>query len=107
MIDKKESNRKAVKKYSKKTKSFALKYYATDIEEALRLSKYLEDNDISCNSYLKQLVKEDLDSKGIGYWLYNRFVCYYIEETQLAKLIYWKLYCVLVRNWKYAAWSGL
>ena len=86
MIDKKESNRKAVKKYSKKTKSFALKYYATDIEEALRLSKYLEDNDISCNSYLKQLVKEDLDSKGIDYWLYNRFVCYYIEETQSVKL---------------------
>lgn len=73
MIDKKESNRKAVKKYSKKTKSFALKYYATDIEEALRLSKYLEDNNISCNSYLKQLVKEDLDSKRIDYWLYNNF----------------------------------
>ena len=98
MIDKKESNSKAVKKYSKKTKSFALKYYATDIEEALRLSKYLEVNDISCNSYLKQLVKEDLDSKGIDYWLYNNFCLHYIEETQPEKLIYWKLYCVLVRN---------
>lgn len=86
MIDKKESNRKAVKKYSKKTKSFALKYYATDIEEALRLSKYLEVNDISCNSYLKQLVKEDLDSKGIDYWLYNNKKCYYIEESYNANL---------------------
>lgn len=65
VIDRKESNRKAVKKYSKKTKTFALKYYATDIDEALRLSKYLEDNNISCNSYLKQLVRKDLDNKGI------------------------------------------
>ena len=57
----------AQKKYSKKTKTFAIKYTPTDMEEGLRLSKYLADNGISCNSYLKQLVKNDLDNKGIAY----------------------------------------
>lgn len=64
---KKIANRKAVKKYSKKTKLFALKYYATDIVEGLRLQHFLEMNEISCNKYLKQLVKQDLDNKGIPY----------------------------------------
>lgn len=63
----KEQNRKAVAKYAKKTQSFALKYFATDIQEGLRLKHYIESNGISCNAYLKELVKRDLDSKGIEY----------------------------------------
>ena len=63
----KEQNRKAVAKYAKKTQSFALKYFATDIQEGLRLKHYIESTGISCNAYLKELVKKDLDSKGIGY----------------------------------------
>ena len=63
----KEQNRKAVAKYAKKTQSFALKYFATDIQEGLRLKHYIESNGISCNSYLKELVKRDLDNKGIEY----------------------------------------
>mgnify|MGYP003213357931 FL=1 len=63
----KEQNRKAVAKYAKKTQSFALKYFATDIQEGLRLKHYIESNGISCNSYLKELVKRDLDNKGVEY----------------------------------------
>ena len=63
----KEQNRKAVAKYAKKTQSFALKYFATDIQEGLRLKHYIDNADISCNAYLKELVKRDLDNKGIEY----------------------------------------
>ena len=62
-----ESNRKAVKKYAEKTKTFAVKYYPTDIEDALRLQKHLKTNGLSCNAYLKELIKRDLDNKGILY----------------------------------------
>ena len=57
-------NKKADANYRKKTQSFALKYFATDIQEGLR---YIESTGISCNAYLKELVKRDLDSKGIEY----------------------------------------
>lgn len=60
-----EQNRKAQKKYSEKTMTFAVKYYPTDIEEGQRLKKYLEESGQSANSYLKSLVKKDMDSKGI------------------------------------------
>lgn len=62
-----ESNRKAVKKYAEKTKTFAVKYYPTDIEDALRLQKHLKTNGLSCNAYLKELIKRDLDSKQVPY----------------------------------------
>lgn len=62
---KKEQNRKAVKKYSEKTMSFAIKYYPTDIKEGQRLKKYLEETGQSANSYIKALIKADMDSKGI------------------------------------------
>lgn len=62
---KKEQNRKAVKKYSEKTMTFAIKYYPTDIEYGKKLKGYLEATGKSTNSYLKDLIKKDLDSKGI------------------------------------------
>ncbi len=62
---KKEQNRKAVKKYSEKTLTFAVKYYPTDIEYGKKLKEYLADTGKSVNSYLKELIKADLDSKGI------------------------------------------
>ena len=46
----KESNRKAVKKYAEKTKTYALKYYATDIVESHRLQAYINSTGISINS---------------------------------------------------------
>jgi hypothetical protein len=62
-----ESNRKAVKKYAEKTKTFAVKYYPTDIADALRLQKHLKTNGLSCNAYLKELIRRDLDSKQVPY----------------------------------------
>lgn len=64
---KKEQNRKAVRKYSEKTLAFAVKYYPTDIIEGKRLKKYLEDNGISANGYIKELIKADMDSKEVPY----------------------------------------
>ena len=58
-------NKEAQKRYSEKTMTFAVKYYPTDIIEGKRLKKYLEDNGISANGYIKELIKKDLDSKGI------------------------------------------
>lgn len=60
-------NKEAQKRYNEKTMTFAVKYYPTDIIEGKRLKKYLEDNDISANGYIKELIKKDLDSKGIEY----------------------------------------
>ena len=60
-------NKKAQKKYAEKTMSFALKYTPTDIQEGNRLKAYLTSSGISCNAYLKELVRKDLDKKEIGY----------------------------------------
>lgn len=62
-----DASRKADKKYNEKKINFALTYTPTDKEEGLRLKKYLSDNNISANSYIKSLVKADLDNKGIPY----------------------------------------
>lgn len=60
-------NKDAQKKYNEKVKMFALRYTPTDIKDGKRLEKYLKDNNLSCNAYLKNLVKKDLDEKGIDY----------------------------------------
>lgn len=60
-----EAQKKADKKYREKVKVFTIKYTPTDISDALRLQSYLDSIDISCNQYLKNLVKKDLDSKKI------------------------------------------
>lgn len=60
-------DKKAQDKYRKKVKVFSLKYTPTDIKDAFRLEKYITDNNLSCNAYLKSLVKKDLDEKGIDY----------------------------------------
>ena len=62
-----DAQKNAYKKYNKKKLPFALVYTPSDIQEGLRLKAYIERNGISCNAYLKELVKRDLDSKGIGY----------------------------------------
>ena len=61
-----EQNRKAVKKYSEKTLTIATKYYPTDIQDGKRLKAYLEQTGQSANSYIKALIKADLDSKGFN-----------------------------------------
>lgn len=62
-----EAQKKAYVKYNKKKQMYSLVYTPTDMKEGLRLKKYIESTGISCNAYLKELVKRDLDSKGIEY----------------------------------------
>ena len=62
-----DAQKNAYKRYNKKKLPFALVYTPTDIQEGLRLKAYIEETGISCNAYLKELVKRDLDEKGIEY----------------------------------------
>ena len=59
-----EAQKNAYKKYNQKKKSFAVVYTPTDINESIRLQNYLNTIDISANSYIKSLIKNDLDNKG-------------------------------------------
>lgn len=56
-------NPDAQRKYNKKTISFAIKYYPTDIADGKRIKKYLEKTGQSANAYIKSLIKKDLDEK--------------------------------------------
>lgn len=60
-------SKEAQKRYSKKTKHLGLKYTPVDMIELDRLKMFLEVNGISANSYIKSLIKQDLDNKGIPY----------------------------------------
>lgn len=60
-------NKKAQSKYRLKTITLAVKYYPTDIADGKRLKQYLTDTGQSANSYIKNLIKADLDSNGIPY----------------------------------------
>ncbi|WP_044296250.1 hypothetical protein [Robinsoniella peoriensis] len=63
-----EAEKRAQKKYNEKTITVAASYKpGTDIIEGQRLKQYLESTDQSANSYIKQLIKSDLDSKEIPY----------------------------------------
>lgn len=53
------------KKYSKKLIRFTVEYSLKDIEEGKKLKEYLELTGQSGNSYLKELIKKDLDEKGV------------------------------------------
>ena len=62
-----DADRKADRKYNEKKINFALTYTPTDKEEGLRLKAYLNSTNQSANSYIKSLVKADLDNKGMPY----------------------------------------
>lgn len=53
--------------YNQKCVRFAIKYTPAEKNESNRLKKYLEKNGLSANGYIKDLIKRDLDSKGIEY----------------------------------------
>lgn len=53
--------------YKKKLKQFKVQYNLQDNIDGLRLQKYLTDYNMSANSYIKQLIKSDLDSKNVPY----------------------------------------
>lgn len=67
MVKTTEAHRKAVKKYDEKSKQVPLKYTENQMSEYYRLKQYCIDNGIATQAYIKQLIKADLDNKGIPY----------------------------------------
>lgn len=63
-----EAQKRANKNYRNKIKplTFAVQYN-TDKIEGERLKQYLQDRGQTANSYIKAVIKSDLDSKGIPY----------------------------------------
>lgn len=60
-------NKKADENYRKKYKYIGLKYAIKDKLEYARITQYCLDNELSIQSYIKSLIKQDLDSKGVPY----------------------------------------
>ena len=60
-------NKKADENYRKKIDRMAIKYSIAEQAESERLRLYLAQTEQSANSYIKSLIKADLDSKGIAY----------------------------------------
>ena len=61
--------KKSQDSYRDKTQpiQFAVQYKSADRPEGERLRAYLAQAGISANSYLKQLIKQDMDRQGIPY----------------------------------------
>lgn len=57
-------NAKAQAKYRDKSIQFSVNYRPTDIKDGERLKAYLSQTGQSANSYIKGLIKADLDGKG-------------------------------------------
>lgn len=55
---------KAQMKYRNKSMQFSVNYRPTDIKDGERLKAYLAQTGQSANSYIKGLIKADLDAKG-------------------------------------------
>lgn len=60
-------NKKADENYRKKIDRMAIKYSISELNESERLRFYLEQTKQSANSYIKGLIKQDLDNKGVPY----------------------------------------
>lgn len=60
-----EAQKRAQKEANKKSLMFSANYRLNDLQEGKRLKVYLESTGQSANSYLKELIKKDLDSKGV------------------------------------------
>lgn len=63
-----DAQKKAYKTYNSKSIQLAVNYRPTDIKEGKRVKIYLEQTGQSANSYIKELIKKDLDKKGIPYY---------------------------------------
>jgi len=60
-----EAAKRAQKKYNEKTITIAASYKpGTDLKEGERVKAYLDQTGQTANSYIKSLIKRDLDSKG-------------------------------------------
>ena len=63
-----ESEKRAQKKYNEKTITASVSYKpGTDISDGKRLKAYLSQTGQSANSYIKGLIKSDLDNKNVPY----------------------------------------
>lgn len=51
-------------RYRKKCINFAVKYTPKE-DDGQRLKEYLQDTGQTANSYIKSLIKQDLDQKGV------------------------------------------
>ncbi len=60
-----EAQKRATKKADAQSVMFAVKYRKNEIQEGQRLKSYLELTGQTANAYLKELIKKDLDSKGV------------------------------------------
>lgn len=60
-----EAAKRAQKKYNEKTITIAASYKpGTDLKDGQRVKAYLKQTGQSANSYIKALIKADLDGKG-------------------------------------------
>lgn len=53
------------KRYNDKCYRFSIKFVPSEAEEIERFKNYLTDTGKTANSYIKELIKKDLDSKNI------------------------------------------
>ena len=60
-------NKEVQSAYKKKLKQFKVQYNLQDNIEGLRVQKFLDDNNLTANSYIKELLKKDMDDRGIPY----------------------------------------
>ena len=58
---------KSQKEYNDKCSIVRIKYTEKEIMEYNRLIRYIEETSLTKTSYIKSLIKSDLDSKGIPY----------------------------------------
>lgn len=59
-------SKKAQSTYDKKIVQFKTKYSLSELQDGERVKAYLEHTGQSANSYIKALIKADLDSKGFS-----------------------------------------
>lgn len=65
-----EAQKKYEKKRMQECKTYAIKYrlyLENENRENERLNKYLKDSGKSANAYIKEIIKVDLDNKGVPY----------------------------------------
>lgn len=53
--------------YNKKRRQYKAQYSLVDAAEVARIDKYLDENGLTAGTYIKGLIKADLDAKGIPY----------------------------------------
>lgn len=58
---------KSQKTYNQKCNRINLKYTEKELLEYNRLKEYCKKMELPVNTYIKDLIKRDLDRKGIGY----------------------------------------